>query len=56
MVKPLKSNGLQEVDGLRKRVRRQYSLDRIGRDDALYIEKRCDEIERRIIDMNEEDE
>lgn len=56
MVRPLKVNGLSELHSLRRRVRRQFSLERISRTDAVYLEQRIDEMEIRIKEMNEEDE
>lgn len=56
MAKTLKSLGLQELDSLRRRARRQQGLGRIGAADAEFIVKRLNEIEARIIEMKEENE
>ena len=53
MARALKDLGLAEVATLRRRAQRQLSLGRIFRQDADYITKRCDEIEARIVSMQE---
>lgn len=54
MAAPLKTAGLRELTALRRRVARQAAMERIGWDDAKYINTRLDEIEARIIAMREE--
>lgn len=56
MAKGLKTNGLEEVNRLARRVRRQYSLGRIERLDAQYLESRLAECYERIKVMPEQDE
>lgn len=54
MAAPLKTVGLRELEALRKRARRQLAMERISPKDAEYILHRLDEVEVRIIHMNEE--
>ena len=56
MTKGLKSNGLNELRSLRSRVRRQYNLGRIAYTDYKFLIEHLNEIEARIIKMNEEGE
>lgn len=56
MAKGLKSNGLNELRSLRSRTRRQYNLGRIAFSDYTFIVEKCNEIEARIIKMQEEGE
>jgi hypothetical protein len=53
MVRSMKSAGLAEVDSLRRRTRRLLSLGRLFPEDCAYITKRLNEIEARIVTMNE---
>ena len=53
MVAPLKTRGLDEVQGLLRRAVRLYGLRRIGEQDFRFIEERLKEIEARIISMRE---
>jgi hypothetical protein len=53
MARPLKDAGLREVAALRRRARRQLTLARVLPEDAAYIIVRCDEIEARIVSMQE---
>lgn len=55
-MRPLKSSGLEEVQRLRSRSRRQLALGRILKDDWEYIDVRLDEIEARIVSMKETNE
>jgi hypothetical protein len=52
-MRPLKDAGLQEVQQLRRRVRRQHAMERIYKADAEFIDTRLDEIEARIVSMQE---
>ena len=54
MAGPLKTAGLRELAAVRKRVKRQLAMERIGRADAEYLSARLDEIEARIVSMREE--
>jgi hypothetical protein len=54
MALPLKSAGLAELAAVRKRVKRQFSMERIMRPDHDYIITRLDEIEARIQTMYED--
>lgn len=56
MARTLKTKGLEELDALRRRARRQQGLGRIGSKDAEYIVTRLNEVEARIISMTEENE
>jgi hypothetical protein len=55
-MRPLKDAGLAEVQALRRRTRRQHAMNRIGRADFEYIDSRLDEVEARIVSMQEFDE
>jgi hypothetical protein len=52
-MRPLKDAGLREVASLRARTRRLLGLERIYPSDAEYITKRLDEVEARIVNMQE---
>jgi len=52
-MRTLKSRGLQEIQTLRQRVRRQFALRRISKADFDYIDVRLDEVEARIVSMRE---
>jgi hypothetical protein len=52
----MKTRGLEEVQRLRTRARRQLAFQRISKSDYLYIDQRLDEIEARIIAMREYNE
>jgi hypothetical protein len=56
MMRPLKEAGIKEVEALRRRVRRQYSLGRIYLADMEFLDIRLNEIETRIVTMRETDE
>jgi hypothetical protein len=49
----LQTQGLLELDALRKRAKRQHLLKRITREDCEWLVDRLDEIEARIISMQE---
>jgi hypothetical protein len=53
LVKTLKTNGLADLDRLIARTRRQLALDRIDEQDATYIVTRLQDVEQRIIEMDE---
>jgi hypothetical protein len=52
-MKTLKDAGVQDVERVRKRARRQLALGRALPADVEYIVKRCDEIEAKIVSMHE---
>jgi hypothetical protein len=54
MAAPLKTAGLRELEALRKRVRRQFAMERITGADAEYILTRLNEVEAYVIKMREE--
>lgn len=53
MARGLKTRGLQELELMRARARRQHALKRISREDCEWLVGRLDEIEARIINMTE---
>lgn len=55
-MRPLKTRGLYELAALRRRVRRQRAMGRINKNDFEYIDVRLDEVEARIVSMQEMDE
>lgn len=55
-MRPLKDAGLAEVQALRRRTRRQHAMSRIAAADFEYIDSRLDEVEARIVSMQEFDE
>lgn len=55
-MRPLKDAGLAEVQALRRRARRQHAMERIGQADFEYIDVRLNEVESRIVSMQEFDE
>lgn len=58
-MRTLKTLGRTEVDALLRRVRRQYAMGRISRYDFEFIETRLEEVDTRIVKMdelNEDDE
>lgn len=54
MAASLKTNGLREVEALRKRVRRQFAMERISGQDAEILLDHINKIEAHIISMREE--
>jgi hypothetical protein len=52
-MRPLKDAGLQEVQQLRRRVRRQHAMDRIGQADFDFLDGHLNEVEARIVSMQE---
>lgn len=54
MAASLKTAGLRELEALRRRVRRQFAMERISGQDTEFLIKRLDEIEAHIIKMREE--
>lgn len=52
-MRPLKDAGLAEVQALRRRARRALAMSRIGKADFQYIDDRLDEVEARIVSMQE---
>ncbi len=54
MAAPLKTAGLRELEALRKRVRRQFAMERISGVDAEYMLTRLNEVEAYIVKMREE--
>lgn len=55
-MRPMKDAGVIEVQALRRRARRLYAMERIDKPDYEYIDKRCDQIEAKIVSMSERDE
>jgi len=55
-MKSLKSRGVVELQRLRERARRQLAFQRISKADYDYIDQRLDEVEARIISMQETNE
>ena len=49
----LKDKGLEELGAFKRRVKRQASLQRIGREDENWLVEKVEEIERRISRMTE---
>lgn len=56
MARPLKVNGLQDLDALKRRVMRQNSLGRIRPADAENLLIKIEDIRNTIIKMSEKDE
>lgn len=56
MARTLKTRGLEELRTVRRRVERQFTLDRILRSDRDYLVKLFDMAEARIITMSEKNE
>lgn len=56
MARTLKTRGLEELRTLRRRVERQYALERIGRYDKEYLVEHLNRVEARIIGMTERNE
>lgn len=56
MARSLKTNGLQELTALERRVNRQYSLGRITKADQDNLLIKIGEIRNAIIRMSEKDE
>lgn len=55
-MRSLKTAGLREVRALRQRTRRLVAMERVYPEDAEYINRRCEEIEARIVSMQETNE
>jgi len=53
VAEPLKIRGMAELADLRARARRQHRLGRITRPDLEYIEQRLNDLEARIVGMQE---
>lgn len=53
MAKSLKINGMNELVALRNRVKRQYGYGRITKADADYLVTRLNEVEAKIVNMQE---
>lgn len=53
---PMKDAGLRDVRAARRRVGRLRAMGRVLPADEVYITKRLDEVEARIVAMYEEDE
>jgi hypothetical protein len=52
-MKPLKERGVEEARALRKRVVRAHAMGRTGKADTDYLVQRLNEVEARIISMQE---
>jgi hypothetical protein len=53
MAQPLKTNGLRELASIRRRVRRQWLLERIYKSDHDFLMDRINEMEAHIVAMKE---
>ena len=56
MARSLQSRGLEELASLKKRVNRQHSLERISRQDRDILVAYIDDVEAKIIGMDEKQE
>lgn len=56
MAKGLQSRGLEELGLFKKRVNRQYSMERISRFDRDELISLIDQIESKVVRMNEKQE
>lgn len=56
MARGLKSRGLLELDTLRQRVKRQHMLKRISKPDCDWLVDALNQVEARIIKMEEKGE
>lgn len=56
MAKGLQSRGLEELGLFKKRVNRQYSMERISRVDRDELISLIDQIESKVVRMNEKQE
>lgn len=56
MARSLKTRGLEELGQLKRRVNRQHSLGRIGMADRDFLNDHIDQIEARIIRMDEKED
>lgn len=56
MAKPLKTAGMQELEAFRRRVMRQFSMERIKRADANKILDHITQIEKVVTEMWEDGE
>lgn len=55
-MRALKDAGLEEARRLKRRTRRLLAMERVLPEDAAYITSRLDEVEARIVAMQEFDE
>lgn len=53
MASRIKDKGRQELGDFKRRVLRQASLERIGREDANWLIEKVEEIEKRVNKMKE---
>lgn len=56
MARSLKVRGVEEIDSIRRRARRQHSLGRISKPDADWLVRQLNKIESRIVSMRETNE
>jgi hypothetical protein len=56
MARSIKTQGMVELDALRKRVRRQLALRRIRPDDCDWLVTKLNEVEAYIVKMDEKGE
>ena len=55
-MRPIKTNGITELENLERRVTSARALNRIGQTDFSYLIERIQEIKSRIVSMRETDE
>lgn len=55
-MRPMKTQGLVEVQQLRARCRKLWGMSRISKPDFEYIDVRLDEVEAKVVSMTEIDE
>ena len=56
MARSLKDAGMEELSGLKRRVNRQHALQRIHRSDRDELVELIDQIEAKIVSMDEKEE
>jgi len=56
MAKSLKTLGLEEAQALQSRVRRQFALSRISREDYDFLETQLSKFVTRVKEMEEKDD
>lgn len=56
MAKSLKTLGLEEAQALQSRVRRQFALSRINREDYDFLESQLSKFVTRVKEMEEKDD
>lgn len=56
MALPLKTKGLEELYSLKRRVKRQKAMERISKSDHDYLVSMLDDVEAKIVRMQEGDD